>query len=53
MFADVNDGSDDLKRRARQLPARGYAGAHKKEFAEGEKTRKYSMLFAEMRITLA
>ena len=26
MFAFVNPGRDDLRRRARQLPARGYAG---------------------------
>jgi hypothetical protein len=26
MFANVNHGPDDLKRRARQLPAQGYPG---------------------------
>jgi hypothetical protein len=54
MFADVNHGPDDLKRRARQLPAQGYAGAQlKKGFAERGRARKYSMQLAEVPITLA
>jgi hypothetical protein len=31
MVADVNHGPDDLKRRARQLPAQGYKGAQRKK----------------------
>jgi hypothetical protein len=55
MFADVNHGRDDLKRRTRQLPAQGYAGAQRKKgFGEKRgKARKYSMLLAEVPITLA
>jgi hypothetical protein len=41
MFVDVNHGPDDLKRRARQLPVQGYAGAQsKKGFAESGEDKK-------------
>jgi hypothetical protein len=51
MFTDVSHGPDDLKRRARQLPAQGYPGAQRKGFTEAKKTRKDSMLLAETPIT--
>jgi hypothetical protein len=40
MFTDVNHGPDDLKRRARQLPVQGYAGAQRKGFTESEEDKK-------------
>jgi hypothetical protein len=53
IFADVNQGVDGSKREACQYQQKGMQALDVKEFAEGGKTRKCSMLLAEGPINLA